>query len=46
MTAEHELPEGVEYEVRDADGNLLEIVTTDGQRIYVAPEPEPEPDAA
>ena len=31
-------PEGVEYTVRDEQGRILEIVTEDGQRIYVAPE--------
>jgi hypothetical protein len=33
----------VDYEVRDQEGNLLEIVLKDGMRIYVAP-PEPPPE--
>jgi hypothetical protein len=35
-------PEGVDYTVRDPEtGAVLEIVTTDGQRIYVGrPDPQ------
>jgi hypothetical protein len=36
-------PKGVEYEVRDKEGNLLEIATNDGQRIYVSQGPLPDP---
>jgi hypothetical protein len=34
-------PEGVEYTVRDKQGRVVEIVTLDGQRIYVADDSEP-----
>ncbi|HMI98934.1 MAG TPA: hypothetical protein VK488_03775 [Gaiellaceae bacterium] len=34
-------PECVEYTVRDEQGRVVEIVTLDGQRIYVADDSEP-----
>ena len=36
MISKRKLPEGVEHEVRDADGNVVEIQGTDGIRAYAA----------